>query len=305
MHTDIMPIGARRFDWSAAATLAGWLQWTLGGIAGLALAGGALVLFGRRLAGAYETPLSTAALAALAATLAGLAWLASTALIHPAAGYPRTWRGQLLAASPWLLAAVAALAVSVPGSAAAGVGMLWGLLAITCYLRLHTGIRHTRRLPAQWPGVSHLRGVARRVSAREPKPGSQPGRLTTRQRTSTRLELPLAEAGETQFLIRWEEAGHELMRGRVRGVIPAGRRSASAHVAFCPPFLETPLVEIITSAPPGLAALTVGQALPHGVRFDAKLERSLPRALDVRFEFRATAVPVDTDRPTSSTGGTC
>jgi hypothetical protein len=49
--------------------------------------------------------------------------------------------------------------------------------------------------------------------------------------------------------------------------LAAGERSASVHLAFCPPFARAPRVELVQSDGPAARIKTV-QVLPYGARFD-------------------------------------
>jgi len=68
--------------------------------------------------------------------------------------------------------------------------------------------------------------------------------------------------------------------------LAVGERNATAHVAFCPPFLESPRISLRqTSGPPGRVRAV--QILPHGVRLELKLDHSPRQPQRVAVEFVA------------------
>src|SRR5262249_24395972 len=96
----------------------------------------------------------------------------------------------------------------------------------------------------------------------------------------------------TAYLVRSKGAGGERIDGWLRVDILAGQRHASAHVAICPPFLRVP--RCFAEAVDGPAAeVKIRQALPYGVRFDVKLERTAAQGGRVLLEFAAEEQPAD------------
>ena len=80
--------------------------------------------------------------------------------------------------------------------------------------------------------------------------------------------------------------GTELLRGWLRVPLVPGQRSASVHVAFCPPFGRAPRVEVEQRAGPS-ARIKSAQLLPHGARFDLKLAQPSESAGFILVEFSA------------------
>jgi hypothetical protein len=83
---------------------------------------------------------------------------------------------------------------------------------------------------------------------------------------------------------RCEPDGSETIAGWLRAAVPAAARHATAHVAICPPFEGLPecFAEQMDGPP---AQVKVAQVLPHGVRFEIKLDERAAEASDVLVEF--------------------
>jgi hypothetical protein len=65
-------------------------------------------------------------------------------------------------------------------------------------------------------------------------------------------------------------AGADVLRATLFAEFPAGSRTASVHVAFCPPFVCLPQAEFHQASGPS-ARIKLAQLLAHGARFDVKL----------------------------------
>ena len=87
-----------------------------------------------------------------------------------------------------------------------------------------------------------------------------------------------------QVVRRREQDGSETIVGWLRTTVPAAARHAAAHVAICPPFGGLPecFAEQMDGPP---ARIKVAQVLPHGVRFEIKLDEPAAEATDVLVEF--------------------
>jgi hypothetical protein len=216
---------------------------------------GTLLLLQRRLAGALAEPLPATALAALAIVPLGAVWALR--------GWARKHRQQTsrLAAAQAMLtvgAILMAVALSLPGSAAWTVALLWLSSVLTAIVAVG------QRFTSLW-----RRGRL--------------GRLQARSRNS--------EADVVSRLTRARAInGEETIRGRLRIEFAAGQRTAAAHVAFCPPFAELPRVQGALRgsrepAPP--ARVRVGAVLHHGARFEVKLAEPATAPLSMRFDFTA------------------
>ncbi|NDC63269.1 MAG: hypothetical protein EBZ59_04615 [Planctomycetia bacterium] len=54
--------------------------------------------------------------------------------------------------------------------------------------------------------------------------------------------------------------------------LPAGSRTAHAHVGFCPPFAETPAVQVSTDHDGLEAVVSATEVLPWGLRVECRLD---------------------------------
>ena len=92
--------------------------------------------------------------------------------------------------------------------------------------------------------------------------------------------------------------GCDRLSGSVAISFSPGQTRQAIHVAFCPPFATMPSLEFRQTAGPP-ASVKVGQLLPHGVRFDIKLERTSDVAMQAVVEVRAACeTPVNADEET-------
>ena len=107
-------------------------------------------------------------------------------------------------------------------------------------------------------------------------------------------ELPLPAAADDapaeevlQQLTRSQAAdGSEELSGWLRMVFAAGQRTGSLHVAFCPPFAETPELAFDQLDGPD-ARIKTAQLLPYGVRLDLKLAAAPDDPGSVLLQFSA------------------
>jgi hypothetical protein len=91
----------------------------------------------------------------------------------------------------------------------------------------------------------------------------------------------------TQQLTRSRAAdGTEELFGWLRTPFAPGQRTASIHVAFCPPLAVTPEVEVEQIEGPD-ARIKTAQLLPYGARFDLKLATASNDAATVVLQFMA------------------
>ena len=76
----------------------------------------------------------------------------------------------------------------------------------------------------------------------------------------------------------------EIIHGTCRARFAVGQRQESVHLAFCPPLKNQPAVEVETVD--GLAAtVKVALLVPHGARFDIRLDETPEEQGDVVIEF--------------------
>lgn len=231
------------------------------------LVAGVSLLAARRLAGAFASPLDLVWLAVSGTLLAVLAY-AARPLNHGSVPVAETRRRVLLWRTAGCgTAALGAWALSLPATPPVGLLALWAPLVCAGLLAL----RETRQ-----GGGGELAAVVGRFARRLAAPASRPAPA----RRTSRLVPP------TQSLVRWESGGRDRLRGRLRVTLPSGRRAASAHVAFCPPFSAAPQVELARPTRSGIE-ISIGEVLPHGARFDVKARAAREQATTVAIEFKA------------------
>ena len=108
-----------------------------------------------------------------------------------------------------------------------------------------------------------------------------------------RAEEPAAQSFEelpdnaTQTFVRTREADVETVAGTVRADFQPGERTVYAHIGFCPPLARAPEIEVEQTDGPE-AAIKLAQVLPHGARFDIRLQRANDEAVRVELAFHAT-----------------
>jgi hypothetical protein len=214
----------------------------------------AVLVLARRLTGALETPLEASAIITAGLVAAAVA-----------AGIRMLWRG--LPASgqtPWLDscvtwlpgAAIACLGVAIwlPETPAGGLAAFW-LIAVAEELGTWRAFR--ARMPADERDAAAGRG-----------------------------SMPPNEAIAQQLVRRRAADGVEVVEGWLRVPFEAGQRTANAHVAFCPAFLQTPEVRVRQADGPE-ARIKEGQVLPYGARLDLKLDEPAAEPATVLVEFSA------------------
>lgn len=234
-------------------------------LAGFGLA--AIVLWARRLAGALVEPLPGEILAGLGVAFAGwgFLWRRTDCVRSAAAGHPpqgnNPRRATLREAARWSWPAPVMMAlagaVSLPRSDVGGLVIVWALPLVALLVG--------RRQPAHRP----------RAEAASHPPTAGPGE------------------GQTQH---WErrslESGGEVHCGWLTVELPAGQRSATAHIAFCPSLPSAPQIEaaVIEGAS---GTVEVAQVLAWGARLEVRLEESCANHCRVRVEVTAHAGAAD------------
>ena len=227
-------------------------RWSGGGLAGMLAATAAIVLW-RRAAGALATPLDALSLA----ILAGLAAARAAAL---------------------------ALAVSLPGAPTAGLLSLWGPLILAgAWTLAPPSARFRSRNRPWWPKTFPRAPVAAHRLAPGPRAGKGLGLGPL---------FPAAPEGwteeATQQFVRYASGDGEVVTARLRADFAPGQRTASLHVAFCPPFLHTPMLTVRQAAGPPCTFKTV-LLLPYGARIDARLTQPLDVAHHAVIDLTARA----------------
>ncbi len=260
-------------DW---VNLARWAAVALVGTLALV----ACALGWRRLDGALVTPLEPGSLAAVGLVVAMAAALARLALHGanaPARGGPID---DLIAGGLSVSVLTVGIALSLPGSGGVGLAALWIALA----------------LEEAWVWTPRFTRMLKRRRSRvdpiESEDSDAPNDNSTLPSPSTAMEIDAADrmpsAEVTQQLTRGRTArGADVLSGWLRAPLEAGQRTASVHVAFCPPFSRAPHATVEQRDGPKARIKTV-QLLPYGVRFDLKLADPAAESTDVVLHFSAT-----------------
>jgi hypothetical protein len=140
----------------------------------------------------------------------------------------------------WL---VFAWAIALPGTPLAGVILFVALLAIEETWSIRTSGWDMASPPLARPVASKAAGAAVRAAASE--------------------EIQ-------QEVVRGKTAaGADWLRARLHVDLAAGQRTATAHIAFCPPFDRLPQVEASQLAGPE-CRIKVALTLAHGLRLEVK-----------------------------------
>jgi len=271
------------------AALSRWL----GALLATLLLAAAMVLCWRRVAGALSAPLSPAALLLVATLLAAVALVARWAW-SCGAGRERTGvaaRSADLSLSAALVALGATL--SLPGTSLRGLLLFWGVLvAEECWAWWAWGRARRRRYgrrPWSWPRVDRQRAdVGERF---EPLAAQR----------APAADVPPAQEVTQQIVRRLAPDGGEVLTGWMRVPMALGQRSASVHLAFCPPFSRTPRATVEQLEGPRARIKTV-QLLPYGARFDLKLATPSETPEVVLLRFSAETAPLGPDADATPTG---
>jgi hypothetical protein len=226
---------------------------------GLLLAG--LVLGIRLLSASWAPP---SPLVVLATGLTAIA-LAKMADLAPASGGLRLIP---LAARAGLIATVAAMSLT-PRSGAAGDGVARGVIIAAAVALLPLPRRR-----AGPHGPRHGRTGIPRPARRQAGDRGRP-RGVLRQRFA-RFEQP---------------DGSDAVSGTVVVAVPAGARTGSGHVGFCPSFAALPTVEVTTRYDGVEATVGAAEILPWGLRVECRLADPAEELLEIPVTIVARAPP--------------
>lgn len=236
----------------------------------------------RRLGGALVTPLAPGSLAAVGLVVGMAATLARLALQGANTEARRGPIDGLVAGGLSGAVLTVGIALSLPGSGGVGLAALWIALA----------------LEETWAWAPRFARMIRprpgRVDPPELDDSDAPSDASTLPSPSTAMEMDVADqapsAAVMQQLTRGRTArGADVLSGWLRAPLEAGQRTASVHVAFCPPFSAAPRATVEQRDGPKARIKTV-QLLPYGVRFDLKLADPATESTDVVLHFSATCV---------------
>jgi hypothetical protein len=248
-----------------------------GAILVVALAIAALVLAARRAAGGLSEPLpsisiiSTGLIAAIAA--AGSRRLA---------GSPNRAAAALVRWLPGLALVALAIAISLPGSSPAGLAFLWIAIVVE---EIWTW-RQSRAIRAA------MLPTARRSSSTPPDAPPLHD-LKPAQPSPPNMQPPAPTSDVVQQLVRTRSAaGLDRMQGWLKTEFEPTERNATLHVAFCPPFDETPRLTVLQVSGPAARVKPV-QLLPYGVRLEVKRLLAGHDPATVVLEFSAESAPAN------------
>jgi len=266
-------------------------RWLLGALLALMWLAALLVVW-RRMAGALSRPLPPPALIAVGVLLASAA-----------AAVRLTWRrlpgksGQsgvfwLMALLPTAAVLTFAAALSVRETALGPLAVFWTLLVAeelwawrpAAWTRLRARLPAWRRRvdPAQAPS-HHAHTASTELAADVPaKAVSSDAVLPD---ALPRSGIPGDDVLQqlTRSLAR---DGSEQISGWLRAPFLPDQRTASVHVAFCPPFAATPELSVEQLDGPS-ARIKTAQLLPHGARLDLKLAATADEPATVLLQFSA------------------
>lgn len=223
-------------------------------LAGL-LMGSVLLLARRSMASAQ--PLEPALLPLAALALCLTAWLARR-LWHLAAPRDGRWRLALLAATSSSLVLF--------GLALGATGRPWWAALIYWAIVI---------LAETW---AWTRPLVERNSFRSVVPSAPPSLRDSSGGSRQRVTQEYTRASLAD--------GQEMVRGALHLMLPDGTRTATAHVAFCPPFAERPQFDVRRTAGPA-CRVKLGQLLPQGVRIEIKLHAPATDLDRLSLEFTA------------------
>lgn len=236
------------------------------------LTAAAALVVARRLAGALLIPLTPASLVAASCLASASAVAVRAGWLHrtPASSF-FSWLDRV--AMIWTSAVAVSLVVGLclPGTPIAGViaaGIVLSAEESWAWLWLRIRGRESLSvLPASV--VSHAGAPACETNILE-----------------AYSEESYSEDIVQQLTRRCAADGSEELSGWLRVPVLPGQRTASAHVAFCPPFCATPEVAVEQLDGPE-SRIKMGQRLPYGARIDLKLASPAEEAASVLLQFSA------------------
>jgi len=242
----------------------------------LLLALAALLICIRRTTGALDGALPDGVLLACGAILAGSA-LVFRGLWFDARQAASRQAEIALWAAPTAVIVLSACGLSSRDNSTASLVLLWGALAAVEVWSWRQFLQRVRA-PRPRVAVAQHRGAEPAVStpnafADEPENESQ-------------------EQMSQRFVRRRAENGSELMEGWVRVDFVPGQRHANAHIAICPPFVQTPQCFAEQMDGPS-AEIKVAQVLPYGVRCEIKLDEPVEEFDRVTVEFSIQESPAE------------
>ncbi len=247
----------------------------------------ALMVVWRRAAGALSHPLPSVALIAVGVTIAAVA--VGIRLIgrfqSPTESPPIALNSRTPSIAILTTASVLALgvALSLPGTTVGGLAAFWAVLIIEEFWAWRpNALRLLRRGSAAPRPVRFDR--AERHSPHQPLAGTS----LAPSSPETAFDSSAIPPGDVlqQLTRSLSNDGIEQLAGWLRMPFSVGQRTASVHVAFCPPFSKTPELSVEQLDGP-TARIKTAQLLPHGARLDLKLATTAEEPSAVLLKFSA------------------
>jgi hypothetical protein len=241
----------------------------------------ALLLLGRRLAGALVEPLATPTLLWIGLLLAGCGAAVRWRLVRQSEGVEVDSRSRfrLIASTVSTVATLAfAGAVSLPGTSTTGLVCLWFPVVageLGWLINLLIGKRSAR--PRSKP-VTASALVQPKVS---PTPTSS---------VYTPDLVPRVISQHTQRGVT--DDARDACFGWVRTDFQAKQRTDNIHLSFCPPFTRTPALVVTQVEGPELQ-IRAAQVLPYGARLELRLGKSSDLPVSTVVGFTAVEEPDD------------
>jgi hypothetical protein len=183
----------------------------------------------------------------------------------------------------WVSVGLLALALSVPGTAPLALGALWLVVGVLLVFL------------SKCPGAAVVPPSVSTMSSMDPPAQSTVSLLE--DNTEPLIDEGTLPEGVDQEIVRLIDAEMgTVIQGRLRVPFEAGQRTASVHVAFCPPLRKVPSVAVeVLSGPDGTAK--VGVSLVQGARFDVRLEQPTSEATAVTVAFFAQESSAEVTEP--------
>jgi hypothetical protein len=246
-----------------------------GAILIVALMIAALLLAARRAAGGLSEPLPPISIVST-----GLIAAVAAAGSRRLAGSPHRGAAALVRWLPGLALVTFATAISLPGSSSAGLAFLW----IAVVVEEIWSWRQSRVIRAATVPTASL-GISTSPDA-PPLHDLKPAHPSPPQ-----MQPPTPTSDVVQQLVRTRSAaGLDRMQGWLRTEFEPTERNATLHVAFCPPFDETPKLTVLQVSGPATRVKPV-QLLPYGVRLEVKRLLAGHDPATVVLEFSAESAP--------------
>lgn len=182
---------------------------------------------------------------------------------------------------PLLLAVLVTLSISLPGSSPAALAVMWSLLG-TSEAGWTTAVliaRHRQQTDTLVPSLATA-------------DISTDSQLDLSESSNESLDVPAAELIQ-QMTRRLRTDGGESISVSTQASFSAAQRTATVHLAFCPPLEEPPVIECHQlDGPP--CRIKTAEAQVYGARFEVRLLEPWPDPSQVQFQVEAQTSATET-----------